>query len=172
MYTTTVTGPPRGAEPSTPPTPDGPAAAAAQYTRWGWPVTVTGTRLLLSTGTKVSAVELAAELAGEVQHYLAVRLLAGPVVALPGAPHRRLLLAGSAEETPQRSIDRLHGRGAITHRCGALVPLPPSRLACGATTWTVPPALAGPWLPPFTAIAAAVRTLTSTIEGRSAHQAR
>jgi len=172
MDTATVTEPPRGTEPSASPRLDAPAAAAGQYSRWGWPVTITGTRLLLRTGTHVSAVELAAELAGEVQHYLAVRLLAGPMVALPGAPHRCLLLAGSAEETPQRSIDRLHGRGAITHRCGALVPLPPSRLACGAATWTVPPALAGPWLPPFTAIAAAVRTLTSAIEGRSAHQAR
>lgn len=167
MDTTTVIGSPRSAEPSPPPTPDGPAAAAEQYTRWGWPVTITGTRLLLSTGTHVSAIELAADLAGEVQHFLAVRLLAGPVVALPGAPHRWLLLASSAEEAAQDSIDRLDGRGAITHRSGALVPLPPSRLACGAATWTVPPALAGAWLPPFTAIAAAVRTLTSAIDGRS-----
>lgn len=172
MDTATVTGPPRSAEPSASPMPGAPAAAAEQYTRWGWPVTITETRLLLSTGTQVSAVELAAELAGEVQHYLTVRLLGGPVVTLPGTPHRWLLLAGSAEKAPQRSVDRLDGRGAITHRSGALVPLPPSRSACGAATWTVPPALAGPWLPPFTAIAAAVRTLTSAIEGRSPRRTR
>ena len=160
MDTAALTGPPRSAEPSPPPMPGAPAAAAEQYTRWGWPVTITGTRLLLSTGTHASAVELAADLAGEVQRFLAVRLLAGPVVTLPGAPHRWLLLAGSAEEVAQGSIDRLDGRGAITHRSGALVPLPPSRVACGAVTWKVPPALAGPWLPPFTAIAAAVRMLT------------
>jgi len=35
-------------------------------------------------------------------------------------------------------------------------------LACGAVIWTVPPALVEPWLPPFTAIASAVRTLTPT----------
>lgn len=125
-------------------------------------MTITGTRLLLSTGTQVSAVEMAADLAGDVQHFLAVRLLAGPVITLTGPPDRWLLLAGSAEEVAQGSIDRLEGRGAITHRSGALVPLPPSRLACGAATWTVPPALAEPWLPPFTAIAAAVRTLHSS----------
>ena len=97
-----------------------------------------------------------------MQRFLAVRLLAGPVVALPGTPHRWLLLAGSAEEATQGSIDGLDGRGAITHRSGALVLLPPSRLACGAVIWTVPPALVEPWLPPFTAIASAVRTLAPT----------
>jgi len=160
MDTAMVTGPPRCAEPSLPAVPGAPAAAAEQYTRWGWPVTIIGTRLLLTTGTHVSAVELTADLAGEVQRFLAARLLAGPVIALPGTPHHWLLLASSAEEAAQGSMDRLDGRSAITHRSGALVPLPPSRLACGAATWKVPPALVAPWLPPFTAIAAAVRMLT------------
>ena len=160
MDTAMVTGPPRRAEPFPPAVPGAPAAAAEQYTRWGWPVTIIGTRLLLTTGTHVSAVELTADLAGEVQRFLAVRLLAGPVIALPGTPHHWLLLASSAEEAAQGSMDRLDGRSAITHRSGALVPLPPSRLACGAATWKVPPALVAPWLPPFTAIAAAVRMLT------------
>ena len=95
-----------------------------------------------------------------MQRFLAMRMLSGPVVALPGTPRRRLLLAASADEAPQATIDRLDRRGGVTHRAGALVPLPPSRLACGQVTWQVPPALADPWLPPLTAVAVAVRSLT------------
>ena len=136
------------------------AAAAARCRSWGWPISLAGSRLLLSTGAQVSAVELAEDLAGEVQRFLAVRMLSGPAVALPGTPRRWLLLAASADEAPQAMIDRLTARDGITHRAGALVPLPPSRLACGQVTWQVPPALVDPWLPPLTAIAVAVRSLT------------
>ena len=89
-----------------------------------------------------------------------MRMLSGPVVALPGSPRRRLLLAASADEAPQAMIDRLDRRGGVTHRAGTLVPLPPSELACGQVTWQVPPAPAEPWLPPWTALAAAVRSIT------------
>ena len=136
------------------------AAAAAQCRRWGWAISLTGSRILLTTGSQVGAVELAAELAAEVQRFLLTRLLAGPVIALPGTPRRWLLLVASAERVPQATVDRLAGRGGITHRAGALVPLPPSRLACGQVTWQVPPALVEPWLPPLTAISAAVRSIT------------
>ncbi len=136
------------------------AAAAARCRSWGWPISLAGSRLLLSTGAQVSAVELAEGLAGEVQRFLAVQMLSGPVVALPGTPRRWLLLAGAADEAPQAMIDRLTARDGITHRAGALVPLPPSRLACGQVTWQVSPALVDPWLPPLTAIAVAVRSIT------------
>lgn len=136
------------------------AVAAARCGSWGWPVSLTGSRVLLSTGAQVSAVELVESLAAEVQRFLAVRMLSGPVVMLPGTPRRWLLLAASGDEAPQAMIDRLDRRGGITHRGGALVPLPPSRLACGQVSWHVPPALVDPWLPPLTAIAVAVRSLT------------
>lgn len=136
------------------------AVAAARCRSWGWPISLTGSRLLLSTGVQVSAVELAEELAAEVQRFLSMRMLSGPAVTLPGAPRRWLLLAASADDAPQAMIDRLDRRGGVIHRDGALVPLPPSRLACGQVTWQVPPALVDPWLPPLTAIAVAVRSLT------------
>jgi len=143
------------------PAPAGPPTAAVTRCRsWGWSISLTGSRVLLSTGVRVSAVELAEELAVEVQRFLAIRLLAGPVVTLPGMPRRRLLLAASADEVSQAAIDRLDGRGGVTHRADALVPLPPSELACGQVTWQVPPAPAEPWLPPWTALAAAVRSIT------------
>lgn len=134
--------------------------AAARYRSWGWPISRTGSRLLLATGAQVSAVELTEDLAAEVQRFLTIRMLSGPAIALPGAPRRWLLLAASADQAPQAMIDRLAARGGVTHRGGALVPLPPSRLACGQVTWQVPPALDDPWLPPLTAIAVAVRTIT------------
>ncbi|MCA1674715.1 MAG: hypothetical protein LC799_21815 [Actinobacteria bacterium] len=136
------------------------AVAAARCRSWGWSISLTGSRVLLSTGAQVSAVELAEDLAAEVQRFLTIRMLSGPAVALPGTPHRWLLLAASADEAPQAMIDRLDHRGAVTHRAGALVPLPPSRLACGQVTWQVPPALLDPWLPPLTAIAVAVRSIS------------
>ena len=81
----------------------GPLAIAATRCRsWGWPVSRTGSRILLSTGAQVSAVELAEGLAAEVQRFLAMRMLSGPVVALPGSPRRRLLLAASADEARRR----------------------------------------------------------------------
>ena len=139
----------------------GPLTTAATRCRsWGWPISLAGSRVLLGTGAQVSAVELAEDLAGEVQRFLAMRMLSGPVVALPGTPRRWLLLAASADEAPQAMIDRLDRRGGVTHRAGALVPLPPSRLACGQVTWQVPPALVDPWLPPLTAIVVAVRSIT------------
>ena len=145
----------------------GPLATAATRCRsWGWPVSRTGSRILLSTGAQVSAVELAEDLAAEVQRFLAMRMLSGPVVALPGTPRRRLLLAASADEAPQAMLDRLDRHGGVTHRAGALVPLPPSRLACGQVTWQVPPALVDPWLPPLTAIVVAVRSITAPPETR------
>ena len=145
----------------------GPLVTAATRCRsWGWPISLTGSRVLLSTGAQVSAVELAEDLAAEVQRFLAMRMLSGPVVALPGAPRRRLLLAASADEASQAMIDRLGRRGGVTHRAGALVPLPPSRLACGQVTWQVPPALVDPWLPPLTAIVVAVRSITDPPETR------
>ncbi len=147
-------------EPVTEQGPDPLDVAAARCRSWGWPVRRTGSRILLSTGAQVGAVELAEDLAAEVQRFLTMRMLSGPVIALPGAPRRCLLLVASADDAPQAMVDRLAARDGITHRRGALVPLPPSRLACGQVTWQVPPALVDPWLPPLTAITVAVRSLT------------
>ena len=133
-----------------------------QYERWGWLVLSVGERLLLATDARVSAVELPAACGAEVQHYLAVRMMAGPVIALPGAaPRRWLLLTESADEAAPVNLVRLRARGALTHRCGTLVPLPPSRLESGVVRWQVPPP-GGPALPPFNAVVTAARAVTET----------
>lgn len=159
---TPITAAPGGDQPHHHPPASGLAASAEQYQRWGWLVLRAGERLLLTTDDRISAVGMPAALGAQVQHFLAVRLLAGPVIALPGASRRWLLLTGSADEAGPVTLIGLRARGALTHRCGTLVPLPPSRLKSGAVSWQVPPSADGPALPPFTAIVAATRAVTET----------
>ncbi|MEY7972578.1 hypothetical protein AB8O38_11325 [Saccharomonospora xinjiangensis] len=163
MATPTITAAQGGDEPHQEPPLSGLTATAAHYAGWEWLVLRADDRLLLTTNERVSAVELPAAIGAEVQHYLTVRMLAGPVIALPGVPRRWLLLTESADESAPVNLVRLRARGALTHRCGTLVPLPPSRLESGVVTWQVPPSLDGPSLPPFTAVVAAVRAVTETV---------
>lgn len=132
------------------------------FSSWEWLVLRAGSRLLLNTDHQVSAVELPMGIGGEVQHYLAVRMLAGPVVVLPGAPARWLILTQSADEASQVNLIRLRARGALTHRSGTLVPLPPSRTDRGDVTWLGSPPVGRPFLPPYSAVVASVRAVTES----------
>ncbi|HEX8867471.1 MAG TPA: hypothetical protein VF821_17565 [Lentzea sp.] len=138
------------------------SSAIERYSDWGWLVLRSENRLLLTTDHSVSAVELAAGIGGEVQHYLSVRMLAGPVVVLPGAPGRWLILTSSADEASQVNLIRLRARGALTHRLGTLVPLPPSRIDRGVVGWLGETPSDRPFLPPFSAVVAALRAVTET----------
>lgn len=162
MFTLTTTPPQGGDDPHQDPSTDRLAATVRVYERWGWMVLRAGDRLLLAADSTISAVEVPASIGGEIQHYLSVRLLAGPVIALPGTPCRWLILTESADDAAPVNLIRLRARRALTHRCGALLPLPPSSLESGAVSWQFPPSLDGPTLPPFTAVVAAARAVTET----------
>ncbi|SHG62140.1 hypothetical protein [Streptoalloteichus hindustanus] len=136
-----------------------PTLAAVLYRRWGWPVAVDGAHLLLTTGPAMCAVELPDLVTRWVHRFLTLRLLAGPVVGLPGPRPRSALLAGSAEDAAPATLDLLDRGGAVVHRAGAVFPMPPSRLATGRVFWRVAPAPSTPWLPPFSAVVAALRHL-------------
>lgn len=138
------------------------SGALERYSEWKWLVLRSENRLLLTTDHQVSAVELAAGIGGEVQRYLSVRMLGGPVVVLPGAPGRWLILTSSADEASQVNLIRLRARGALTHRLGTLVPLPPSRIDRGGVGWLGDVPLEKPFLPPFSAVVAALRAVTET----------
>ncbi len=138
------------------------SSALERYSGWEWLVLRSENRLLLTTDHSVSAVELGAGIGGEVQHYLSVRMLGGPVVVLPGAPSRWLILTTSADEASQVNLIRLRARGALTHRLGTLVPLPPSRIDRGLVGWLGETPQGKPFLPPFSAVVAAVRAVTET----------
>ncbi|MEU7479583.1 hypothetical protein AB0A63_26585 [Lentzea sp. NPDC042327] len=144
------------------PHPDTFSAAQQRYSDWGWLVLRSENRLLLTTDHQVSAVELGSAIGEEVRHYLALRMLGGPVVALPGAPGRWLLLTESADEASQVNLIRLRARGALTHRLGTLVPLPPSRIDRGGVGWLGETPVDRPFLPPFSAVVAALRAVTET----------
>lgn len=159
---TLTTTPHGGDRPHQAPVPTGLTATVEVYERWGWRVLRAGDRLLLAADATVSTVQMPAHISAEVQHYLAVRLLAGPVIALPGAPCRWLLLTESAEKAAPVSRVRLRARGGLVPGRGTPVPLPPSRLASGPVSRRVPPSLNGPTLPPFTAIVAAARAVCPT----------
>lgn len=138
------------------------SGALERYSAWGWLVLRSENRLLLTTDHQVSAVELGAAVGGEVQHYLSVRMLGGPVVVLPGGSARWLILTSSADEASQVSLIRLRARGALTHRLGTLVPLPPSRIDRGVVGWLGDGPVEKPFLPPFSAVVAALRAVTET----------
>lgn len=138
------------------------STAAELFNSWHWLVLRSGTRLLLNTDHQVSAVELPSGIGGEVQHYLAVRMLAGPVVVLPGLPTRWIILSSTADEATQVNLIRLRARGALTHRRGTLVPLPPSLLERGEVTWLGHAPERKPSLPPFSAVVASVRAVTES----------
>ncbi len=144
------------------PQPDTFSSALGRYSDWGWLVLRSENRLLLTTDHQVSAVELGAGIGGEVQHYLSLRMLGGPVVALPGSPGRWLILTDSADEASQVNLIRLRARGALTHRLGTLVPLPPSRIDRGGVGWLGETPAGKPFLPPFSAVVAALRAVTET----------
>ncbi|MFJ8966157.1 hypothetical protein ACIRG5_42875 [Lentzea sp. NPDC102401] len=141
------------------------SGALERYSSWGWLVLRSENRLLLTTDHTVSAVEMAAGIGGEVQHYLSVRMLGGPVVVLPSASAaagRWLILTESADEASQVNLIRLRARGALTHRLGTLVPLPPSRIDGGGVRWLGDVPASRPFLPPFSAVVAALRAVTET----------
>ncbi|MET9231165.1 hypothetical protein [Lentzea sp. NPDC003310] len=141
------------------------AGALERYAKWGWLVLRSENRVLLTTDHTVSAVEMAAGIGREVHDYLSVRMLGGPVVLLPsvsGMPGRWLVLTESADEASQVNLIRLRARGALTHRLGTLVPLPPSRIDGGGVRWLGDVPGAKPFLPPFSAVVAALRAVTET----------
>ncbi|MFD9705489.1 hypothetical protein [Lentzea sp. NPDC059081] len=138
------------------------SAAVERCSDWGWLVLRSENRLLLTTDHQVSAVEMAEGIGREVQTYLSVRMLGGPVVVLPGSPGRWLVLTESADEASQVNLIRLRARGALTHRLGTLVPLPPSRIDGGGVRWRGEVPVGKPFLPPFSAVVAALRTVTET----------
>jgi hypothetical protein len=137
--------------------------AAAQYEDWGWTTVPERSRLLLLGDNNVSAIEIGRGLGGEVQSYLAVRLLAGPVAELPGTPTRWLFFISGFEEAGSANFVRVRARGGLVHGTRSLIPLPPSRIETGEVAWLLPPlARTPPMLPPFTAVVGALRAVTES----------
>ncbi len=91
-----------------------------------------GDQLLLALGTDVTALVLPSALADAVTPILAALDRAPPVLAHPGAPEHRIVLAGEPYDVPLPWPPGVH---PVT---GAL-PLPPSTTRQGTVRWNQPP---------------------------------
>jgi hypothetical protein len=139
---------------------DGAAARAIAYQHlYGWPTGVdlaTG-HLVLAVSENVNAIIMRAELGIETQSLLSVQMLAGPVIALPGARPDWVFLTGPASSISAKTLTALSRLGVRLQKAGAFIPLPPSRLDGGMVRWASGPTV-GRDLPPWTAVLAATRS--------------
>jgi hypothetical protein len=135
------------------------ARAKAYQQLYGWPtgVDVATGRLVLAVSDSVNAIVMRAELGIETQLLLSMQMLAGPVVALPGAYPDWVFLTGPASSISTRSLTALSRLGVRLKKPGAFIPLPPSRLDGGVVRWSSGPTV-GRELPPWTAVVAAIRS--------------
>ncbi len=135
------------------------AATAGEYTQRGWMVATTANGISLVTDENVCGIEIPAELAEGVRHFMRANQLLGPVVELPGAVRREIhLVTGMAKAA--MALDALRALGATVHANGAGIPLPPTQLVAGSARWAVSPEESR-WVPPVVAISAAARAITS-----------
>jgi len=134
-------------------------AAAQDYIQRGWTVAETANGLCLITDDEISAIEISGELAGEVRRFMRANNLSGPVIEVPGTERREIHLVTGLRKAAM-ALDALREAGAIVYTDGAGVPLPPSKLSAGSTSWGVAPHEAR-WVPPVVAVAAAVRSASS-----------
>lgn len=109
---------------------------AASYLDWGWPVTVRGNQVVLALGAEVAAIVLPAGLADAVLAVLDDQHCSVIVLADPGAPEHRVLLAGEP-------FGMLLPWPAGAHSASGSVALPPSRTPRGPVIWQRPPAGSG-----------------------------
>ncbi|KAA0025051.1 hypothetical protein FOY51_01355 [Antrihabitans cavernicola] len=143
-------------------------ATADGYSDRGWNVATTANGISLITDADVAGIEIPAEHADAVRHYMRANQMVGPVIELPGTPSREIhLVTGIANAS--MAIAALRAIGAIVHMDGAGIPLPPTQLVAGSARWSVSPEESR-WLPPVVAVGAAVRAVTSARWSESARR--
>jgi hypothetical protein len=143
------------------------ARARAYQQLYGWPTGVdraTG-RLVVAVSTGLNAIAMRNDLGIEIQSALSMQMLAGPVLAMPGEPADWVFLTGPASSVGARALSDLSRLGVRLIPPGVFVPLPPSRLDSGMVRWTSGPTV-GRELPPWTAVIAAVRSVSPTCSVR------
>ena len=120
-----------------------------------WPITTFGERFVVHAGDVVCAADLPLGLAGEVQAALRLRMLDGPVIAVPGKQSRWVLLAAPTRPGPPLQPQPVPGVDLHVITNGPIA-LPPTATPRGPLRWVAPPSLPRPWLPPLRAIIDAV----------------
>ncbi|SHE98778.1 hypothetical protein [Streptoalloteichus hindustanus] len=130
---------------------------AASYARlMGWPVVVTDNGILLPLSSAHTALTMPEHRGVDVLAGLRARMLAGPVLAVPGPQPRWVFLAELVALLPTQLTTPAEVRFV---RAPHQVPLPPSPTPHGPVTWANPPTASRRWFPPFTAVLAVARTV-------------
>jgi hypothetical protein len=107
-------------------------ATSTRYLEWGWPVVVSGDRVLLILGDSVTALALPSQLVDAVTPILTGRDRRPAVLHHPGAPDHRVLLVGEPFGAPLPWP-------AEVHHISWAVPLPPTVAVLGRVRWLQPP---------------------------------
>ncbi len=132
------------------------ALEVAQYrTQLAWPVDGDARNAYLDLGgDQVGALRMRAGLGAEVQWWLRLRMLAGPVLAVPGKRTEWTFLTQPApDEHHRRPLPP--GVEPVTAR--VLLPTPHTDRA--SVFWATPPDLEHPALPQFSSVIGAVRSV-------------
>lgn len=120
----------------------------------GWPVDGDSHSAYLDLGGQVGGLRMRAGLGAEVQWWLRLRMLAGPVLATPGKRTEWTFLT-QATPDEQRRRPLPPGVEPVTSR--VLLPTPDTDRA--VAHWATAPDLAHPALPLFSSVVGAVRSV-------------
>ena len=119
-----------------------------------WPVDGDSRGAYLELGDQVGGLRMRAGLGAEVQWWLRLRMLAGPVLAAPGKRTEWTFLTQPITDE-QRKRPLPPGVEPVTAR----VLLPTQDTDRSVTHWATPPDLAHPALPLFSSVVGAVRSV-------------
>lgn len=120
----------------------------------GWPVDGDAHGAYLLVGDTVGALRMRAGLGAEVQWWLRLRMLAGPVLAVPGKRTEWTFLTQPAPGGPHRKP-----LPPGVEPVAARLPLPTPGTDRGTAFWATAPDPAHPALPPFASVVGAVRSV-------------
>jgi hypothetical protein len=109
-----------------------PLRAAMGYRVWGWPVTLRGDQVWLTTELDTAGLIIPVPVATQVCRILRQRHCPPLVLSHPDVPKHRIMLAGEPYDVglPWPSM---------VYRITGIFPLPPTETACGPITWVHPP---------------------------------
>ncbi|WP_229686653.1 hypothetical protein [Longimycelium tulufanense] len=135
------------------------ADVAASYARlMGWPVVVSDNGILLPLSPASTALTMPEHLGQGVLAGLKARMLAGPVLALPGPQPRWVFLAELVALLPTQLTSPFEVQFV---RAPHQVLLPPTQTTHGPVRWANPPTPSRRWFPPFTAVLAIARMVAT-----------
>lgn len=133
--------------------------ALLAYRTLGWQVSVTDQGVFLPLGPATTALAMPARIGSSVLADLKARMLAGPVLVLPGPREHWIFLAELVALLPTQlkappEVQFLRS----PHR----VVLPPTMTRYGSVRWANPPSHSRHWFPPFTAVLALARAASTS----------